>query len=228
MQLERDGSPLVTLRDATDLPRVVIGALDQGSHVVSMGDREGNVRVVLQVDAEGRPQFLLQGLQGKKRVSIGFDDRGPVLQLDDAEGRKRMLLTLDEQDQPGIFLLNDQGKVRVGLSSDEENHGLRILDSNDQGRVALTVNADERPYFVVHDSRNACRLKMTLLPTEDVAILLCNEEGHPELTLTTVKGSACLILSDRNAVPRAVLSMVGGKPTLGFMDEDGRPTSALQ
>lgn len=224
VQVNENGFPEIGLRDSCEGARAAIRGHDNGTYILSLGDKEGKACVGFQVDAAGNPDLYIRGNQGERKMMVSFDEQKRGMTLYDEHGRPRLIMALDANDQPHVMLANDEGKPRVSVSSDDENSGLRVYDSHEKVRLAVTVNADERPMVAVFDASETIRLRMTLLPDDSSTICLCNDQGRTDILLTIVKGSPQIVVIDQNSRPRAILSMIEGNPTLVFVDENGEPT----
>ena len=102
---------------------------------VEVVDAAGNVRIALNVSAEGTSDFVLSGSDGKARMWLSVRADGiPSMVLADAMGRGRIWLTAYPDRSSGIILSDTAGKGRIWIGAmSDGTSGLVLVDSS--GRV---------------------------------------------------------------------------------------------
>ena len=68
-----DGSPALALNDKEGKLRVGLDVMSDGSAVLGLNDKEGKQRVALVVNADGRPLLGLNDKEGKQRAALSLN-----------------------------------------------------------------------------------------------------------------------------------------------------------
>jgi len=219
-----NGHPHINLLGVNSQPRVSIATPDDETFLLSFLDSKSKPRVCLAVQDDGDANMHLWNRDCLRSVVLSATDNMQGLTVCDAEVVPRLRVLLDKEGQPGIFLANEEGKIRVGLYSDDAHHGLRVFDSHGKGRISVTIDTDENPWITLSDADQETRVKICLMPDDSGNISLYHKGGKTRLNLSTFKGSPCLLITDENSKPRAMLTLGSEQAAFALLDEFGNPT----
>jgi hypothetical protein len=146
-----DGSPGLTLWDATGKPRADLGT------------------GLTLYDAAGEPRATL---------SVLTKDNSPYLALIDTTGRPRVGLDMLADGTPGLALWDAAGKSRVVLTTLADGHpSLELCDATGKDRATLGVLADGGLILSMRDAVENPRIALEVSPDGTPGVLLWNANG---------------------------------------------------
>lgn len=104
------------LRDAEGVRRGEL-SVDEGKPGLALFHADGAVRVLLQVNPEGSPGFVLYDDKGIQRLFIMAGKEWTFIELDDKNGSKRLGMVVPVGGgEPFVALLDEDGTLRTQLT----------------------------------------------------------------------------------------------------------------
>lgn len=149
---------------------------------VVVRDANGQQRVFIGLDSEGRPSIDLRDGTGKLRQTLFLTsgNSAPTFRQFDASGTTRLEAYLSiPGEYPNLRLLDNNGKRRLSafIGSDTGNPEIGVFGSDEQARGYL-VAEDKGAYFDIRDASKTIRAQMGVYPEGGFGIFLANASGQ--------------------------------------------------
>ena len=120
----------VTIVDSQGIPRVMMGASDEGT----------GMRIL--------------NRHGKRVVGIGItaDERGSGMLVADNSGNPRIGIGMDGE-VPSMAITNKDGQKIMGLGGGDDGYGFVVMDTNEVERVGFGIDGKGNTGFVLYDDQ---------------------------------------------------------------------------
>jgi hypothetical protein len=158
-----EGQPLLSLLDEKGRTQISLSLDTKGAAHFSMGttdkgiprlemslaeevaflkiaDKEGHIRTVLGVDADGETSLILADTVGA-RLGVTADDKtDPLLQFWNHDGKQRISIG-DKEQTAGITIFDNAGSIRASMLTDKDQAALLSFHDG-EGRPKISMIVD--------------------------------------------------------------------------------------
>lgn len=157
------------------------------------------------------------GMQNSKPIEV------PSLSVVDKLGVERIRMALGKRGAPYLAFYDQKKVNRISLSEGEDGTpNLVFFDSLGRARTGIRLDADGSPALAMFDEHHRNLVSIAIVEGSPGIVAYGHEDEAVGLRVGAGP-SPQLVLSDRNKVTRLRIELGdGGKPSLIFVDKDGK------
>ena len=133
----------LSIVDDSGRTRVELGPFANQAYGLSLSDRAGRARALLELQGDGTPRLSFANPDGQSLAEMTVFQDAPRMSLSNAEGVEFFSLSVEMDGSSRMSLLDQNGRSRVNLgASGDGSPGLVLVDRYGRALAELTVSAD--------------------------------------------------------------------------------------